>query len=521
METIIKKPSRKVLYPYQKADINTILEKIIDQNGQGRLLYQLPTGGGKTVVFTEIVKRFLESSDKKALVLTHRVELCKQTSTTIKNAGIVSKSITSKLKVLPADNPYRCYVAMVETLKNRLREKKVPIDDIGLVIIDEAHHNSFGKLLSKFKNAFIIGVTATPLSSDSRLPMKRTYKELIVGESIPSLIERGFLAQGVSYAYDVELNSLKTGINGDFTVKSSDELYASQSMQELLLNAYEQKAKGKKTLIFNNGIISSLQVFDTFKSAGLPIRHLDNKTPYKERKEILKWFKSTKGSILTSVSILTTGFDEPSVETVILNRATKSLTLYYQMIGRGSRRLRGKKSFDIIDLGNNAARFGVWDRDIDWQDVFDHPEHYLESYSDSDSVNEATYVMPQAMRALFSRSAEVSFDLDDAFRRVEEEGDKHKEVIWESIRQHAFLCIENSDSISQAIELSKQLDPEIIFRVKYYCQRLEKSTKSYRDWLTDDYKQRLQTLITKIFHKYQPEDSKELLKLSVDDAILP
>src|SRR5690606_26377752 len=153
METIIKKPSRKVLYPYQKADINTILEKIIDQNGQGRLLYQLPTGGGKTVVFTEIVKRFLESSDKKALVLTHRVELCKQTSTTIKNADIVSKSITSKLKVLPADNPYRCYVAMVETLKNRLREKKVPIDDIGLVIIDQAHHNSFGKLLSEFKNA--------------------------------------------------------------------------------------------------------------------------------------------------------------------------------------------------------------------------------------------------------------------------------------------------------------------------------------------------------------------------------
>jgi type I site-specific restriction endonuclease len=216
---------------------------------------------------------------------------------------------------------------------------------------------------------------------------------------------------------------------------------------------------------------------------------------------------------LTSVSILTTGFDEPSVQAIILNRATKSLTLYYQMIGRGSRRMNGKKFFNIIDLGNNAARFGTWDRVVDWQDVFQHPDRYLDSYSEADTSSEATYVMSPAMRAIFSKSSDVAFDVEESFQRVEAKGDKHKEVIWESIRQHAFMCIENSSSISEALELAKQLQPDIDFRVKYYTQRLEKTTKSYKEWLTDDYKQRLNTLIAKIFHKFQPEESKELVKL--------
>ena len=98
--------------------------------------------------------------------------------------------------------------------------------------------------------------------------------------------------------------------------------------------------KERKTLIFNNGINTSIHVYETFKAAGYPIAHLDNTATKKERAFLLKWFKETPNAILTSVSILTTGFDEPTVDTIILNRATKSLTLYYQMIGRGSRILK-------------------------------------------------------------------------------------------------------------------------------------------------------------------------------------
>ena len=99
-------------------------------------------------------------------------------------------------------------------------------------------------------------------------------------------------------------------------------------MQNKLLFAYEEVSLKKKTLIFNNGINTSREVYYTFKKAGYDIRHLDNTTSKQERKDILKWFKETPNGILTSVSILTTGFDEPSVESVILNRATRSLTLF-------------------------------------------------------------------------------------------------------------------------------------------------------------------------------------------------
>ena len=93
-----------------------------------------------------------------------------------------------------------------------------------------------------------------------------------------------------------------------------------------------KKIRNLKTLIFNNGINTSLIVYDMFKTAGYDIAHLDNTASKKERARILNWFKVTPGAILTSVSILTTGFDEPTVESIILNRATKSLTLYLSLI---------------------------------------------------------------------------------------------------------------------------------------------------------------------------------------------
>ena len=290
-------------------------------------------------------------------MLTHRIELSMQTSKMLTGFGVKNKIINSGVKELQDQDEYMCFVAMVETLNNRLQEEKVEIKDIGLVIIDEAHYNSFRKLFKYFEASTIFGVTATPLSSNIKLPMKDNYQKLIIGESITSLIEQKFLAKANMYNYDVSLQSLKLGISGDYTVKSSDELYGNQSMLGKLMNAYNEIARGTKTLIFNNGINTSKYVYETFKKAGLNIRHLDNKNTASERREILDWFSETPNAILTSVSILTTGFDEPTVETIILNRATRSLTLYFQMIGRGSRILPDKDEFTVIDLGNNMSPF--------------------------------------------------------------------------------------------------------------------------------------------------------------------
>ncbi|WP_026729827.1 DEAD/DEAH box helicase [Flavobacterium denitrificans] len=498
----IEREEKKELYAYQKGDIDAIFDRLDNAPPKHHLLYQLPTGGGKTVIFSEIVRRYLSNNDKKVVVLTHRIELCKQTSKMLKGFGVSNKIINSKVKELPDQNDYSCFVAMVETLKNRINDEKLHLDNIGLVIIDEAHYNSFRKLLNSFKNAFILGVTATPLSSNIKLPMHQSYDELIVGDTIGSLIDKGFLARATTYSYDVGLTSLKVGINGDYTVKSSDDLYTNTMMQEKLLHAYTERSLGKKTLIFNNGIHTSLYVYDTFREAGYDIRHLDNTSSSEERKDILAWFKKTPDAILTSVGILTTGFDEPTVETIILNRATKSLTLYFQMIGRGSRKLPGKDEFTVIDLGNNAARFGLWSEPVNWQHIFKSPEFYLENLRDDTEIEMFfKYSMPPELRAKFSKTADVTFDVDEEHKLAIKQNLRSKIVLDKSLEQHASMCVDNTETLQEAKLLAKELDDDIECRIKRYAKCLSQCSKNYREWLVDDYKKNMTLLIGKKYRE--------------------
>lgn len=493
--------TKRKLYYYQQQDIDHLFSKLSENNNsKARLLYQLSTGGGKTVIFSEIAKRFIQNYSKKVIVLTHRTELCRQTTAALKASGVMNKVVNSSVKKISRKDTFECYVAMVETLKHRIDDGLINTGDVGLVIVDEAHHNSFHKLLGRFENAAVIGVTATPFSANADLPMNKFYNELIIGEPISSLIDQGFLAKPKIYGYDVELNTLRTGISGDFTMSTSDELYGSQVMLDLLLHAYESHSLKKKTLIFNNGIFTSKRVLETFTKAGYPIRHLDNKTSPAERVEILKWYKKTKSAILTSVSILTTGFDEPSIQSVILYRATTSITLYHQMIGRGARRLNGKKTFNIIDLGNNNERFGEWNAPIDWKHVFENPDIYHESLHKSASV---IHQISPDLRAKFPNSLEVAFDVLAAYQTAMESDQKAKIVIRDSIRQHALMCVDNSNTIAEAHLLCSELDKEIDFRVKQYGKCLGKVTKDYMKWLGEDYRSRLNKMVSKLMGKRQ------------------
>ncbi len=490
----------KQLYDYQENDLKNIFEHIEDCPDNYNLLYQLPTGGGKTVIFSEIVRRYIERKGKKVLVLTHRIELCKQTSKMLKGFGVRNKIINSKVKELSDDNDYMCFVAMVETLNNRLNEEKLNLDNIGLTIIDEAHYNSFTKLFKYVEDTFVLGVTATPLSSNIKLPMNRNYEKLIVGDSISSLIEKGFLAKANTYTYDIGLSSLQVGINGDYTVKSSEDLYTNMNMQTKLLQAYEEHCKGQKTLIFNNGINTSWYVYTTFKEAGYEIKHLDNTHNKKERSEILKWFHEKPDAILTSVSILTTGFDEPTVRNIILNRATKSLTLYFQMIGRGSRRLKDKSEFNVIDLGNNLARFGPWDAPVDWQLIFRNPDYFLENLvSDEEIESHFKYRMPEEVRELFKNSEDISFNIKKRYDETVNNGEKSKLVLDESVEQHARMCYENSEDVFDARILARELKDDIYDRVFQYSKCIINNTKNYRDWLVEDYERKLRSRINEMF----------------------
>ena len=204
---------------------------------------------------------------------------------------------------------------------------------------------------------------------------------------------------------------------------------------------------------------------------------------------------------MSSVSILTTGFDEPTVESIILNRATKSLTLYYQMIGRGSRILKDKSEFDVIDLGNNFLRFGPWGADLDWQKIFRNPDTFLDNLLEDEEIESFfKYEMPEKLRAKFSKSKDVYFDVKAAYVDVLRSDAQSKEVLARSMDQHTHIIIENSEDVYDALELVDLLNEDINFRLKQYTKCISKSTYSFLSWLKTDYRTRLKSHLRKNFN---------------------
>ncbi|MFN5415749.1 MAG: DEAD/DEAH box helicase [Flavobacteriia bacterium] len=483
----------KALYPFQDKTVNSILAEFDENDSNFNLLYQLPTGGGKTVIFSEIARKYIEKFGKRVLILTHRIELSVQTSKQLNAIGVGNKVISSDVKKLSEEDNFPCYIAMVETLNNRLRDNENFIEDVGLVIVDEAHYNSFRKIFQYYVNTNILGVTATPLSSNKALPLNDNYNKLLVGECISSLIDSGYLSNAETFTYDVNLHGLKIGSNGDFTVSSSELVYGNYFMQEKLLFAYEEVAVGDKTLIFNSGIETSLQVEETFKKRGYKIKHLDSTFSDKDRKAVLAWFKETKDAILTSVGILTTGFDEPTVETIILNRATRSLTLYHQMIGRGSRKLPNKSKFKVIDLGNNVRRFGYWQDFINWQDAFRFPDRFLESrLSEGDDIEfEVEFEFNRFLKEKLNTDLLDKFEMKEVYYACLDKSEKGKLAVDLSLDNHFEVIMEASQDFFDGLEFQNALQEHIEYRLKQYTKCISKSTPNYFKFLLETYNRQL------------------------------
>jgi len=315
----------------------------------------------------------------------------------------------------------------------------------------------------------------------------------LVGESISNLIGDGYLSDAETYSYDVNLHGLKIGSNGDFTVSSSDLLYSNYFMQEKLIFAYEEVAIGEKTLIFNAGIETSRRVEESFKKLKYNIRHLDSTFSDKDRKDVIKWFKETPDAILTSVGILTTGFDEPSVQTIIINRATRSLTLYHQMIGRGSRRIPNKSQFKIIDLGNNVRRFGYWQDYINWQDAFRFPDRFLESRISEleDMEFEVEYEYPKGFDQHIHTHILEEFSIKETYLACIDRGGKGKEAIEASIENHFSAIATSAQNLDHALELQKLLQDHIEHRIKHYTKCISKCTENYFKYLLETYNRQL------------------------------
>lgn len=364
------------LREYQQETINNIVTELDIHN---RVLVQLPTGGGKTIIFTEFAKTV---KNLKVLILVHRVELLKQTLKNIPNA----KKITAKTKSF-TDSDNGVFIAMVETLNSRLKKDQNYITGIDLIITDEAHILCFEKIWDYFTGVKILGFTATPIINKLRTilideveytepyTLSELYDNIIVGVSIQELIDLGYLVQDVNVVLDIDISGLKeTSSNPDgYTNKSIDEVYNTHLSLETLLKGYEKYAVGKKTLVFNGTVKNNKLVNFMFLLNGYNSKMYDSvNNTTDEREEIVNWFTNTPDAILCNVGVFTTGFDVVDIEVIILNKATKSFGLFIQMVGRGSRITDKiyKDSFTVIDGGHNIERFGRWSANVDWRKLF-------------------------------------------------------------------------------------------------------------------------------------------------------
>lgn len=332
-----------------------------ENSNEKNILLQMPTGAGKTFTFCEIAKRYFIQNKKKILILVHRSELLEQAK---KSLGEKCFSIEKGIKLIP--NNFDFYVGMVETLNRRL--DKLP--GFGLIIIDEAHIGNFKKLpFFSDSETKILGVTATPISEK---PLHQYYNKMLMPVNINKLIEDRYLLNCKVYGFASDLVATQKFKvkGGDFDDKQLEEFYSSEKMVKNVIKAYNEKLHNQKTLIFNVNVKHNESVYNAFKNENLNVYSLTGETPTNERKEILKRFKEEDNAILCNVGVLTAGFDEPSVKGIILNRATKSLSLYLQMIGRGSRLYQNKENFIVLDLGKNTIRHGFYNDYFDWNNYF-------------------------------------------------------------------------------------------------------------------------------------------------------
>lgn len=364
---------RKELRYYQKKNNDDLVRMYV--SGKKRVILQLPTGAGKTVQACEFIKRYLYGNqNKKVIFFVHRDKLLKQFKRALKEqTGISCAEIVAGTKY--RDVRYQVYVSMVQTGFNRIKNSPLWFgDDIGLVIYDEAHLGVHRKMLDAFPNAFTVGLTATPLSSTKKHPMKELYDDIVSNVSIKELIEQGSLCQNVTYHTKdiIDFKSLHLQ-NGDFNNQQMGAEYSKSKNIHNVVAKYKEKSDGKKAIVFNCNVEHSKLVNQAFLDAGYKSKHLDGMMKQEDKDAVIKWFEETPGAILTNIDILTAGADFPSIECVIMNRATMSLTLWLQATGRGSRPCDGKDGFTIIDLGGNARRHGNWNDDRDWKDIFFNP----------------------------------------------------------------------------------------------------------------------------------------------------
>lgn len=342
------------LYPYQTEIIQQLRSGFLNHQRQ---LMVAPTGSGKTVMFSAIVEAAVKRGTV-TLVLTDRLELFKQTVESIESFNIPICKIDKDNKRTHPNAVL--YIGMVETVKRRL--SLLATIPFSLIIVDEAHIASFNKIFDFWPKARVIGATATPIGTH----LYKYYTNLVSCIDTPELVERGFLAPCKAYQMQDDFSDVALDNKGEFRDDSLFNHMNKSKLYEGVIDKWLEKSPQQKTIVFNVNVEHTIKMTAAFNAAGIKSYCIHSKTDDNERAWIMKEFASGSFPVLNNCGILTKGYNERPIKTVILNRATTSLALYLQMMGRGSRTFPGKSFFTALDFGGNHDRHGLWNELRTW-----------------------------------------------------------------------------------------------------------------------------------------------------------
>lgn len=333
------------LRPYQREAMDAVLEQWT--SGVQKTLLVLPTGCGKTIVFSKITEEMVRQGNR-VLILAHRGELLTQAADKLETASGL-KCAVEKAEESCLGSWYRVTVGSVQTLMREKRLSQFPADYFGSIVVDEAHHclsDSYQRVLSHFDQAKVLGVTATPDRGDMK-NLGSYFESLAYEYTLPQAVREGYLSPIKALTIPLQLDLSGVSVSaGDF--KAGDLGTALDPYLEGIAAEMEKHCKDRKTVVFLPLVKTSQKFRDILNAHGFRAAEVNGGS--EDREQVLADFAEGKYNVLCNSMLLTEGWDCPSVDCVVVLRPTKVRSLYCQMVGRGTRLFPGKEHLLLLDF---------------------------------------------------------------------------------------------------------------------------------------------------------------------------